>query len=240
MSPNPTGFLDHLKALGYHPRSAKHSNELVRCVVEDLLTSCPAIARRAAAGELVYDVNFTLWTGTAEWNVDLVMGQPAIGKPEPPTGKARIRRARPSTVQIAMEIKAVMTEHRKAVKNRKRDFEAHHDHVHRYNERAVAAGLLLVNIASTFRSPLRPTVTVHREPDKLVQHCIDQMRAVAVRTSSPGVGLEAKGIIVVEVDNENLQGASYRSTRPAPPLGDPLHYDAFLQTICQAYTSRFG
>jgi hypothetical protein len=240
MSPNPLGFLQHLRESGYHPRSDKHSNELAQCVVADLAASCPAIGRKAASGELVYGLNFTLLTGTAEWNVDLVMGQPAMGVPEPPTVGTIIRAARPSTVQIAMEIKTVMTEHRKAVKNRKRDFEAHHDHVHRYNERTIAAGLLVVNIASTFRSPLRPAVTAHNNPDRLVQHCVEQMRAVAVRSGATGTGLDAKGIIVVDLDNENLASACYRVSRPAPPVGDPLHYDAFVQAICQAYTSRFG
>lgn len=239
MSPNPLRFLEHLRAQGYHPRSDKHSNELARCVLDDLVASCPAIAMRAAAGALVYDLNFTLFTGTAEWNVDLVIGEPAFGAPEIPID-AKIRRARPSTVQIAIEIKTVMTEHHKAVKNRKRDFEAHHDHVHRYNERAVAAGLLVVNIASSFRSPLRQEVTTHRNPERLVQHCVDQMRAVAERRGLTGSGLEAKGLIVVDLDNENLASACYRVTRPAPPVGDPLHYDAFVQTICRAYTTRYG
>jgi hypothetical protein len=239
MSPNPLRFLEHLRAQGYHPRSDKHSNQLSLCVVHDLVASCRAIARRATAWELVFALNFTLLTGTAEWNVDLVMGQPPIGKPDI-VADADIRRARPSTVQIALEIKTVMTEHRKAIKNRKRDFEAHHDHVHRYNERAIAAALLVVNIAGTFRSPLRPAVTRHAQPERLVQHCIDQMRSVTVRSGTTGAGLDAKGLIVVDLDNEDLARARYRVTKPAPPVGDPLHYDAFIQAICQAYETRFG
>lgn len=240
MSPNPLRFLEHLQQSGYHPRSNKHSNELARCVVADLVASCPAIKKKATTGEIVYFLNFTLLTGTAEWNVDLVMGQPAMGEPLPPTAGKLIREDRPSTVQIALEIKAVMTEHHKAVKNRKRDFEAHHDHVHRYNERAIAAGLMLVNIASTFRSPLRPLATAHNNPDRIVQHCIEQMRAVAVRSGATGTGLDAKGVIVVDLDTDDFASASYRVSRPAPPVGDPLHYDAFIQTIGQAYTDRFS
>jgi hypothetical protein len=239
MSPNPVRFLEHLRTQGYHPRSNKHSNELAECVVDDLIASCPAIARRSASGELVYDLNFTLFTGTAEWNVDLVMGQPTMGALERPVDGG-IRRVRPSTVQIALEIKTVMTEHHKAVKNRKRDFEAHHDHVHRYNERAIAAGLLVVNIAADFRSPLRQKATVHRNPERLVQHCIDQMRAVTARSKMTESGLDAKGLIVVDLDNEGLADACYRVGRPAPPVGDPLHYDAFVQAICQAYTARYA
>jgi len=239
MSPNPVSFLEHLRQQGYHPRSAKHSDRLSLCLVEDLVSFCPAIAYQAALGTLVYDLNFTILTGTAEWNVDLVLGKPGLGSPTPPED-GRIRRSRPSTVQIAIEHKSVMTEHHKAIKNRKRDFEAHHDHVHRYSEKAVAGGLLVVNAAASFQSPLRPEITVHRNPDKLVIHCIEQMRAVAGRSGSHGIGLDAKGVLVVDFSNEPAAEASYRSRRPAPVVGDPLHYDAFLQAICQAYTDRFG
>jgi hypothetical protein len=239
MSPNPSSFLAHLQTKGYHPRSDKHSNSLADCVVADLVKFCPAIAKNAESGGLVYDLNFTIFTGTAEWNVDLVLGQPAMGK-SVVSKHGEITRERPSTVQIAIEIKTVMTEHHKAVKNRKRDFEAHHDHVHRYSERAIAGALLVVNISPTFKSPLRPEVTVHRNPDKLVQHCVDQMRAVTIRTGKTGSGLEAKGVIVVELDNENLSSTCFRTQRPAPPVGDPLHYDAFIQAICQIYSDRFS
>jgi hypothetical protein len=63
-------------------------------------------------------------------------------------------RATPSTVRIAVEAKAVMTEHRKAIKNRKRDLEAHHAHVHDYDASAIAAGLVAINASATFQSPL--------------------------------------------------------------------------------------
>jgi hypothetical protein len=74
MSPNPTSFLQHLRSEGYHPRSDKHSNSLAHGILDDLLTHCPKIRVKAAAGNLVYDINFTIMADTAEWNVDLVMG----------------------------------------------------------------------------------------------------------------------------------------------------------------------
>jgi hypothetical protein len=237
MSTNPEVFLRHLQELGYHPRSDKHSNCLSECIVDDLIKNCQAIRRKAAAGRLVYELNFTLLTGTAEWNVDLVLGEPPPGlaSPQPPRC---ILRTRPSTVQIAIELKTVMTEHRKAVKNRKRDFEAHHDHVHRYNQRAIAGGVMVINSASTFKSPLVNHVTHHREPESLVRHCIEQMRAVAQRSAVGGVGLDAKAVIVVNMDNQNITKARYLSRGVAPRVGDPMHYDAFIQTICSLFTDR--
>jgi hypothetical protein len=239
MSPNPTSFIQHLRSEGYHPRSDKHSNNLALGILTDLVTHCPKIRAKAAAGNLVYDINFTIKAGTADWNVDLVMGAPRLGAKAPAAGELIVKDS-PSSVEIAIELKAVFTEHHKAVKNRKRDFEAHHGHVHNYNNNAVAGGVMIVNGASTFQSPLRKDgPTIHKNPSDLVAHCIAEMRAVTERHGLTGSGLEAKCVVVVRHDNINNKTSSYLTKKPAPQVGDPLHYDAFIQSICSTYTTRF-
>ena len=237
MSPNPETFLRHLQAKGYHSRSNKHSNALAEAIAGDLLASSPLMAEMARQGRLVYDLNFKITAGTSDWNIDLVLGAPPPGSPPP---EAAMPRAPPSTVQLAIEIKSVMTEHRKAVKNRKRDLEAHHEHVHRYNNLAVAAGVLVVNQSATFKSPLRPSVTRHSHPRDLVEHCIREMRGIAGRTAVQGEGLEAKAVLVVDMDNENWAATRYVTQPPAPTVGDPLHYDAFIQAVGSLYEQRFS
>jgi hypothetical protein len=145
--PLPESFLQHLRDFGYHPRSNKHSNALAAAIVEDWTSACSAARAAASSGDLVYDLNMDLRVATATWNVDLVFGTPA--QSVPPTD-GQITRATPSTVRVAIEIKSVMTEHRKAVKNRKRDFEAHHEHVHNYGRDAVAGAVLVVSAATQF------------------------------------------------------------------------------------------
>ena len=239
MSPNPEDFIAHLQSAGYHPRSDKHSNALAEAMVKDFITHCAVIERKAAVGALVYDLNFMILAGTSEWRVDLAMGAPDFGAP-PPAAGTLINRRRPSTVEIAIEIKSVMTEHRKAIKNRKRDFEAHHEHVHHYNALSIAGAVLVVNAAGRFRSPLRQGVTKHPVPHTLVQHCLDQLRAVAVRGGTTGYGLEARCAVVVSHDNIDSSLTDYFTLPPAPSVGDPLHYDAFIQTVCRHYSDRFG
>lgn len=239
MSPNPPSFIHHLQERGYHPRSDKHSNALAEAIVRDLLSGSASMAQRAAAGALVYDLNFTINAGTSDWNVDLVLGAPPPGTPPPEAGEP-IRRTLPSTVQIAIEIKSVMTEHHKAVKNRKRDLEAHHEHVHRYSNKAIAGGVLVVNGAATFISPLRTERTTHRNPAALVEHCVRQVRSITGRSGLHGEGLEARCVLVVDMDNEHLSGTSFVTAPPAPQIGDPLHYDAFSQAVASLYVERFG
>lgn len=236
--PLPQSFLQHLRQSGYHPRSDKHSNALAEAIVDDLLATCLVIAQRAAVGQLVYDINFDLHYATAQWNVDLVLGPPPPGTGAP-VGKP-ILRASPSTVQMAIEIKAVMTEHRKAVKNRKRDMEAHHDHVHNYDPQSIAGGVVLINASSTFYSPLRQgTLTSHGDIASKVLHCVSEVRAISVRGGPTGNGLDAKTAILLDMDNVNLASTSYVTKPPAPQIGDPLHYDAFIQRLCSEYRTRF-
>jgi len=233
----PEAFLDHLREKGYHPRSNKHSDALAEAIVHDLVATCPPIAERAAAGQLVYALNFHLLYSNSEWNTDLAIGIPPPGTAPPVEGS--IRRAPPSTVQIAIELKSVMTEHRKAVKNRKRDFEAHHGHVHSYSPGAIAGGVMVVNASPTFKSPLRTEVTDHRDVRALVIHCLREMRNVNMRSSGTGEGLDAKAAVVVAMDNIDPASTSYVTSAPAPPVGDPMHYDAFLQRLCSQFSSRF-
>ena len=234
----PDSFLQHLRDKGYHPRSNKHSDALAEAIVHDLVSLCPPIAERSAAGQLVYDLNFRLVYDNSEWNTDLAIGIPPPATAPPDDGP--IRRTPPSTIQIAIELKSVMTEHRKAVKNRKRDFEAHHKHVHNYSNSAIAGGVMVVNASPTFRSPLRPEVTIHRNVGSLVAHCIREMRNVSMRTSPSSDGLDAKAAVVVTVDNVAWPTAAYVTSAPAPAVGDPMHYDAFIQRLCAEYTVRFA
>ncbi len=238
MSPNPEPFLHHLREAGYHPRSDRHSNALAEAIVKDLFAHCPRIQERARSGDLVYDLNFTLRAGTADWNVDLVLGEPQLGV-ESASVEDTLAKQSPSMVQIAIELKSVMTEHRKAVKNRKRDLEAHHEHVHNYNDASIAGGVLIINGASSFKSPLRSEETVHRHPQKLVEHCVSELRSVAARGGATGYGLEARCAIVVDFDNVSPQNGSFVTEPPAPGVGDPLHYDTFIRTLCNHYTRRF-
>ena len=55
---------------------------------------------------------------------------------------------------------------------------------------------------------------------------------------STGNGLDAKTGIVVDMDNMIWGATKYHEDPPAPRVGDPLHYDAFIQRLCSEYVSR--
>ena len=237
----PATFLNHLRTEGYHPRSDKHSKALSEAIVLDLMANCPKIRERANTDQLVFAHNFDLTFGHATWNTDL-----AIGPPSPGLDLSKAVRVggmaigTPISAQIAIEAKTVMTEHRKAIKNRKRDFEAHHQHVHNYDASAIAGGLVLINGSPTFRSPLRPAITVHKLPDALVAHCLGEIANISFASGTSAVGLDALSAVAVSMDNVDWAKTDWMTGKASPRPGQPLYWDAFVARLCALYTSRFG
>lgn len=215
-------------------------------VVRALVAHCPQLASEAKAGTLVFEHNHDVRVGHGTWNTDLAIGLPAVSAAASgPTPALGMRRATPTTIRIAIEAKSVMTEHRKAVKNRKRDFEAHHAHVHDYDPQAIAGGIVLINGAAEFQSPLRGSITTHKEPMDLVKHCMGEFNSITMTSGSSHAGLDANCVLVVDMPNIRTDesppfSASYVTKSPAPSVGHPLYWDAFIQRLCQLYCSRFG
>lgn len=193
--------------------------------------------------------------GHADWVIDIAFGTCA-GKAIPPAN-ALIGRAPPVIIQIAIELKSILTEHGKARKNRLRDFNSFHGYAHQYHPLTIAAGFLVVNSADRFYSPLRPPgdVTVHggsQRPARIVaKDAVDIFRSIHLRNSAADPpGMEAVGVVVIEHDNLNVHpnpaalGLQHQPSRLSPVpagirVGDPLHYQSMFQRICNAYTARF-
>jgi hypothetical protein len=175
----------------------------------------------------------------------------------PGQGQTPINFEAPVIVQIAIELKSVFTEHRKARLNRVRDFNSFHGYAHQYDPKTVAAAFLVVNSAEKFYSPLRKPddITNHGNSStsarQMAKNVIDDFRSIHLRNSvSDPSGLEAMGVVAIEHDNLAVHPdpAAYahlhRATRasptpPNPPVGDPLNYQSMIQRVCNAYTQRF-
>lgn len=238
----PNELLDHLRQKGYHPRSNAHSDALSRAILIDLMQNCPKIAADAKADRLAYKMNHDILFGRVTWNTDVAIGPPGPeGIPKGAKRIAGIAEAVPVVVRMAIEHKAIMTEHGKARLNRQRDLEAHHAHVHDNDERAIAAGIFIINASPTFRSPLRAegVMTEHADPVSLVTMCINALQGVTMSRRVGEPGLDAKCALVVNLDNIHLDAAVYMEKPPAPQPGEPLHWDSFIARLCDLYTRRF-
>ncbi len=90
----PVSLLAHLRGEGYHSRSSKHGDAMVRAIVEDLMAFCPKIAAHVASDQLVYSVKHKLIIGTDSWNTDLAIGTaPQSGIPPWPRASPAWRSA---------------------------------------------------------------------------------------------------------------------------------------------------
>jgi hypothetical protein len=244
--PLPLSFLAHLQTKGYNSRNSAHSVALCEAIVADLMTTCPKIRDEALANEVVYKIDHVLVAaGLDEWMTDLAIGPPAPGfAPDPTRPPGTMATGVPVETRVAVEAKSTMTKHSGARKNRKRDLEAHHQHVHAYDENAIAASISLVNAADIFQSSLLSTptrvttraMTAHAKAEGVV----NQVKMVNFSPHVGAKGIDAKCAIVVEMDNINLASTKYvNKAPPAPPPGDPLHWDSFIRRICKLYSDRF-
>lgn len=237
-------IVSFLETNGYHPRSSKHGDALCNFFLQDLIQDCPSFREAASSGKLVYQLNYTIdRSSPAQWNADLVVGPPksAISNLGIP---GSIVRGDPGQIWMAVDAKTIMTEHGKARRNRQRDLNSFQDLLHRKDPRTIVGGLLLVNIAPKFQTPLPRAsgpVTIHRNLDRLVEEIIVMMnglpRAGASDTQS---GLEGLGAIVVSHTNIQGEKTLLFSNPPAPAIGHPLHYRTFLRDICTAFSKRYG
>ena len=103
-------FVAYLSERGYDPRSSRHSDFLSEIIVRDLVQNCPLLAQRAASGRIVARLRHRQRIGQDDWVIDIAIGTCA-GAPAPPGVSGSIRMAPPVIIQIAIELKSILTEH---------------------------------------------------------------------------------------------------------------------------------
>lgn len=236
-------FVRYLSETGYHPRSSKHGDKLCELLLADLSDECPAFRKAATDGIIRHDMNYSPAESVPlGWNIDLVVGPPSEAILAP---SGRPVRGVPSELWVAVDAKTVMTEHGKARRNRQRDLNSFATILHMKNPRTIVGGLVVINIASTFRSPLRDgETTVHANISRLVEETVqlfqDLPRAPASGPLPNNLNqIDAMGVIVIDFTNIEDQPAKLVTSSPAPMPGSPIHYESFVRDICRAFAIRF-
>lgn len=261
--PHPTG---PSKALWqYHGRGDRHSKVACWAILLDLLAECRLFARDAAAGLVGFGINHPMrdFKNDRDKALDLVICRLGTG---PLRGKGPLtladfvprygialneacaatlsalpilRRAPVGEVMMALEAKACMTEHSKALPRLYDELNSSHNTVHGAHEHAIAVGFVMVNSAPEFVSPGRGgTVTTHVIP-KAPSVVVDKVRQLPRRSGMSGDGFDALGLMLVRLVNDGsdvVQDMEY----PSPKLGDPYHYETMIRRIASQYEARFG
>ena len=254
----------------YHSRSDHHSKVACWGVVFDLLASSPLLRRHVESGVVHFGINHEMrvFANDRKKNLDLVLCTPsgATGKFAAQTLGALaqdyeielsseeasvfadlpvLTRAPVGSVLMALEAKACMTAHQRALPRLYDELNSSHLTVHGANDEAIAAGFTMVNIAEHYLSPdlnkknraAAPEWSLHNQPrDALL--AIDKILQLPKRTKTGETGYDALSILVVDMSNDGGD-VKLVTEPPAPQPGAVCHYASMIDRLRQTYATRF-
>jgi len=255
----------------YHSRSDHHSKIACWALLFDLLNVCPTLAEHARKGKIGYGINHQMrdFAQNRKKDLDLVICSPRTNETPKPGlsfkelverydidlsqedkkvlgGLPDIALTPVGSVYIAVEAKACMTEHIKALPRLYDELNSSQLTIHGAADQAIAIGFVLVNSADEFLSPgnnkfdmklTSAKVNAHRQP-LCTERVIGKVGELPRRSRTGGDGFDAIGITVVKLRNDGGR-VSVTITAPAPQPGDNLHYSQMIDRAKQLYSSRF-
>jgi len=257
------------RAWQYHSRSDHHSKVACWGIVFDLMLNSPLLRRQVEAGTVVFGINHEMrdFVHDRKKNLDLVLCTPsgAAGRGSAQSlaslasdyeidltaaeraaldGLPRLERGPVGAVLMALEAKASMTAHQRALPRLYDELNSSHLTVHGANDQAIAAGFFMVNISSRYLSTDRNKTP--GAPDAWSEHAqprdatlaIDKIRQLPRRARTGETGYDAFAIVVVDMANDG--GAlTLHEGPPAPQPGDIHHYASMIDRLTHAWATRF-
>jgi len=252
----------------YHSRSDRHSKIACWSVLFDLLRTCSLLRDQVATGKVCFGINHEMrdYKQDRKKNLDLVLcthqstaseltfaeygvqcGVVLTSEEnEVLTKLPPMREAGVSNVLVALEAKACMTEHSKAVPRLHDELSSSHQTIHGDTGSAIAAGLVMINCSESFISTDRNrkkvragkfVVNVHKQPaaaDKMLAAIMKIPR----RSEESGTGFDAVGISMVHCTNDGSDVTIDALANAKVP--DIVKYDAFIRRLSHLYGTKYG
>lgn len=242
----------------YHSRSDHHSKIACVFVLADLIERCPLLARHAREGRVFFGLNHEMrdFRLSRKKDLDFVLctaaGQPTdtslldlaasygIAADLPPDQvklAGSLRRAPVGAVLVALEAKACMTAHIKALPRLYDELNSSQQTVHGASQEALAAGFVMINAAPTFITPSNGRTNVHRQPADTAR-TLAKVRELPRRAKIDEDGYDALGVVVVDCRNDGSPVGVVEGP-PAPTKADIDHYERMIDRLAALYASRF-
>jgi hypothetical protein len=246
----------------YHSRSDQHSKVACWAVVFDLLQRSEWLRNRVVAGKVTFGINheMTDFAQNRKKDLDLVLCTPSsnstltdltlgtlaerygvdLDAAERSTLAAlpQLRLAPVGAVLVALESKACMTAHVKALPRLYDELNSSQQTIRGNTEAAVAVGLALVNAATEFASPTNGgKVAKHRQPHD-TERTLAKISELRRRAKVADDGFDAIGAVVLDCRNDG-SAVSVVTAPPAPQPTDAFHYDQMVNRIVAVMESRF-
>jgi hypothetical protein len=254
----------------YHSRSDHHSKVACWGIVFDLLRKAPLLRRHVETGTVRFGINHEMrdFVHDRKKNLDLVLCTPSSAHVEASglslrsmaedysidlTANERseldalpfLRSSPVGSVLLALEAKACMTAHQRALPRLYDELNSSHLTVHGATDQAIAAGFVMVNVSSRYLSPdmnkqnraAEPIWSAHNQP-RDAQLAVDKARQLPKRSKIGEVGYDALAIVVVDCANDGSD-VKLVSSPPAPQPGDIYHYASMIDRLAHIYATRF-
>ncbi|MBC7307093.1 MAG: hypothetical protein H5T80_09215 [Dietzia sp.] len=269
------GTGDAARLWQYHSRSDYHSKVAALALAIDLLHESPELRDGVERGEIGFEVNPKMRDGTdREKTLDLRFARVDDARPlRQPRTLLRLAEqyelvlgdeclevlatlptvweARAKEQLIVFENKACMTAHQKAAPRLRNELEGAVKAINATKPRAVAAGLVMVNAATEFYSPVwkangwvataaEREATVHRQPQDAFG-AAQKLKNIPRRRTVEEEGYDALAIVVVSARND---GTAWRlvddPAAGAPESTSIWNYVAVVQRVAELYRERFA
>lgn len=251
----------------YHSRSDHHSKIACWGVIFDLMVSTPLLRRHVEAGAVCFGINHEMrdFVHDRKKNLDLVLCTPGgVTTTETLASMGRsyqieltdrersafdalpqLVRAPVGSVIMALEAKACMTAHQRALPRLYDELNSSHLTVHGASDQAVAVAYTMVNAAEDYLSPdlnkknrlSDPEWSKHKQP-RDAQLAIDKIKQLPRRSKVGDVGYDAISIVVVDMAN-NGSAVKLVNGPPGPPKGDIYNYENMIARLSGIYATRF-
>lgn len=254
----------------YHSRSDHHSKIACWGIVFDLLRTNPLLRRHVTDGVVAFGINHEMrdFVNDRKKNLDLVLCTPSR---EPERGRRQtlsqlgddyeielskteraefealptLSRAKVGSVLMALEAKACMTAHQRALPRLYDELNSSHLTVHGSSDQAIAAGFAMVNASKRYLSPDlnkrnradHPEWSAHNQPRDATL-AVDKIRQLPKRSKAGDVGYDALAIVVIDCPNDGSP-VSLVETPPSPGSGDIYRYASMIDRLGHVYATRF-
>ncbi|NYF33377.1 hypothetical protein [Sphingopyxis sp. JAI108] len=251
----------------YHSRSDHHSKVACWGVVFDLLRATPLLRRHIEDGTVFFGINHemrdfvhdrkknldlvlctrdgspgsrTLADFADDWELDLSPAERRLLAELP-----ALREAPVGSVLLALEAKACMTAHQRALPRLYDELNSSQRTIHGASESAIAVGFTMVNMATDYLSPdlnkknraTDPDWSRHNQP-RDAELAIAKIRQLPRRSRVEDDGYDALSITLVDFVNDGRPVVLHEAA-PAPPPGDIHAYASMIARVSGLYGTRF-
>lgn len=250
----------------YHSRSDGHSKIACWAIMFDLLQACPLLRQQVANGKVAFGINHRMqnFKLNKNKNLDLVLS----GKADASLtvfadfvdtwgiiltddergilhGLPVLRKSSVSNVFLALEAKACMTEHIKAIPRLNDELTSSFQTIHGDTGGAIAAAFVMINSAESFISPDRHRKrikagkyqpTLHKQPHA-AQRVIEAMMKIQRRSDPSDQGFDALAISMVACRNDHSPVEIDETANATVPA--IATYDAFIGRLSHLYSTKY-